>query len=391
MATSKTKKRAPEKTAAKADSGALKHGAKAAGAAQLEKGFAHTAEQDLLFALGWPHMVLLQDDAEGADPLAAADAIVLEYPEPSQRVWPREVANRVVRALAGGWDHPGQMSKVARQGIETAGPVSKAEGSKLLETFLSMRSVFMRYPGLFPLLLEAVCGTELVIEGLTADFENNTENWTKHDIPRCDIVNQIGFLLLRLPKSQAAKYRKRLSAVLDGFAKTRPDGIASVGATYPIKWLDPVLNGKAGAERSGYAPGGKLSPVSLVHVCDDPAFVLASVKASGPPDASGEVDARLTFLGGQGVLDLEVSWWKKYKRGPKPAAAHARVVQQLGAISSDKIPPLMLDMALASKAKKAASDWFVEHADFARPFLEQAAAGAGKPAALATKLLKKLK
>jgi hypothetical protein len=111
-----------------------------------------------------------------------------------------------------------------------------------------------------------------------------------------------------------------------------------------------------------------------VHVVDDPAWVARTVLAAGPPDASVYPDPRLSFLGGDEVLAAECSWWNRYT---KPGSHAIFVVERMGRIRSERLLPALLEMTAASNAKREATAWFVEHAGFARDFLEEQAGGPG--------------
>jgi hypothetical protein len=355
---------------------ALSHGAAADGARFVRPGFAFTAADDLAFALGYPHLTYLADGhPDDADPEAAAPLYVSKHGL-APTVWPREVAARVARAFGNWFDD----AKVA-EAYRTAGAITADEARQIIRSELHGNN-----SRILLLLLEALVGPSVVVSTAVDQLEAfSGQEWTdsgpniRTDLP--PTILSLGYLLLRLPADEAAGARARLEALYQVWTE-EPKRFRTAAA----KAIDVVLHGAAGAERSAYRAGGQISPYAPLHILDDPAWVARIVKASGAPDQSAKPDARLVFLGGDEVLDLELSRWKKYT---KPGA-HTLLVEQLGKIQSPQILPWMLEMSATSKAKGDAQAWFLAHADFARGFLEQSADAGGAPADWARVVLKKL-
>jgi hypothetical protein len=341
---------------------ALASGDQAFGARYLKKGFAFTKEMDLAFALGYPHYVELCDGHPADESPMEAGLEFVDADDHTTRVWPREVASRTARAF------PLLLNaKLRAKAFSQGGPVTADEARTIVQGSLDCN----RGDRLL-LLLEALVGTEVVCDAAVATMETYGEaQWTGSDF---DVVTYtLGFLLLRLPAEASTKARARFEAL---HAKVTKAGWESDG----IKNLDVALHGVAGAERSAYRPEGEaISSMYVTHVVDDPVWVAKTVLAGGPPDASSMPDPRLAFLGGQPVLEAEAKWWKKYSR----AGGHAAFVERFGHIHTEALLPAFLEMTAASKAKKEAAAWFVQHADFARPFLEKQAKGKNADAAKA--------
>ncbi|MGB4773792.1 MAG: hypothetical protein WBP45_01350, partial [Daejeonella sp.] len=76
---------------------AFDHGLNAAGASQIKPGFCFTPEDDLAFALGFPHLKFLVDDEQ--DPRAMAEKLLLDGYPYQHASYGRETAVRLVRAL----------------------------------------------------------------------------------------------------------------------------------------------------------------------------------------------------------------------------------------------------------------------------------------------------
>lgn len=262
----------------------------------------------------------------------------------------------------------GQLNDNLRKApFSKGGPFSADEARALLKASLDCE----RGDRLL-LLLEALVGTDVVCDAAITTMEGYGQaQWTGSDF---DLVPYaLGFLLLRLPADTSEKARARLEALHGKIAKAGWESDA-------VKNLDVALHGVAGAERSAYRPeDDAISSMYVTHIVDDPAWVGKTVLAGGPPDSSVMPDPRLAFLGGPPVLEAEAKWWKKYTRAGAPAA----FVERLGQIRSETLLPALLEMSAASKAKREATAWFVQHADFARAFLEKHSKGKSADAARA--------
>jgi hypothetical protein len=357
MAAKKTK----ESKAITLSTAALAHGESAYGARYVKTGFAFTPAMDLAFGLGYPHYVELAD-GHPADESVEAGLAHLADTDRGVRVWPRGVASRTARAYALLLNAKLRVAPFSKEGAVTAD-----EAREIIRTSLDCN----RGDRLL-LLLEALVGTDVVLEAAIETMEGYGEaQWTGSDFDM--VTYPLGFLLLRVPEAASARARARLEALYD---KAKKAGWASDG----VNNLDVALHGVEGAERSGYRPEGEaISSMYITHVVDDPEWVAKTVAAGGAPDSSVMPDPRLAFLGGEAVLKAERGWWKKYTK----IGAQQAYVEGFGQIRSQTLLPAFLEMTAASKAKKEATAWFVQHADFARSFLEAQAKGKGGDAAKA--------
>lgn len=355
---------------------ALAHGDAAWGARFVKPGFAFTPEDDLAFALGYPHLTYIADGhPDDVDPEASAPIYVSKHglrPD----VWPREVASRVARAF-GYWSVPERV----RTAFLTAGPLTEDDARTILQNKLHTSN-----GQILLFLLEALVGPTLVATTAVNQLEIfSHDEWTdsgpkiRTHLPMTLLA--LGYVLLRVPARRGEELAARLEVLhREWSAKPLRHRTPSVAA------LDVVLHGTEGAERSGYRVDGEISTYSTLHVLDDPTWILNAVRACGAPDQTSSPDPRLVFLGGDKVLDLEIARWKKYTK----SGSHTIFVEQFGKIKSPRLLPWMLEMSAASTAKTAAQAWFVNHADFAGRFLEKTVVTGGLPAEWARQLLTKL-
>lgn len=347
-------------TFVKLSTAALRHAGAASGARYVKPGFAVTSEMDLAFALGYPHLIYLVDSHPADDDPLGAGLAFIDEQGISARVWPREIASRAARSFVFLPDRDDDR----REAFSHGGPVTEEEARDIIERWLDCN-----HGDLLLLLLEALVGPDIVCEAAITTMEGyGEEQWTSVDLTKAPY--ELGFLVMRLPSASSESARARLEVLLEN---VRRAGWQSKAARY----LDCALHGIEGVERSAYRPDGKyISPTFLTHVVDHPAWVAKAVLAGGPPDESIYPDPRLSFLGGDEVLEAECSWWNKYTR----PGSHAIFVERFGHIRSEKLLPVFLEMTYKSKAKKEALAWFAAHADFARGFLERQARGADEAA-----------
>src|SRR6185369_7413573 len=122
-------------------------------------------------------------------------------------------------------------------------------------------------------LFEAFVGPELVATSIVDALEKSSNNvWNHQDLDRASVMHHLGFLLLRLPAGLADKLRGRLAAIFDRRVKALPNkelGPRKGERGSLLRALDLVLNGRAGAERSGERNEDALDPSALLHVTND--------------------------------------------------------------------------------------------------------------------------
>jgi hypothetical protein len=379
---------ADAETALPVSTAAFKHGASAYGARFVKKGFGFSEQEDLEWALGWPHVQRLVDGhPDDADPLGW-----LKLPFPKGRMdFPRERAARWIRYYLFSPKTPAeskQWTERAKKYIETPGSITEQEARSVITQHLRpVEDLYWLFN--FPqtiLLIEAFVGPQPVAEALVETVEACSPDLLKSSSEvRSDCVSLLGFLLLRVPEPVHTALERRLRKVLDAVVATIPGGLAEVREEedfyLPYRSLDRVLNGKKAALRSG----AMTVPADLLFAEDDPSFIVGWLRKQDGPDDYRAL-ARLVFLAGDAVLDVEAKWWSKYKE-PDRDDAQKNFVREYGRIRSEKMLPILLAMSQTSKARKEVAVWFSAHADYARPYLERTAAGKGDAAGWAKALL----
>ncbi len=339
----KSAKKTPERTTE-----ALRAGQDAAGAKLVKEGFAFTPEMDLAFALGFPHMRFVTDDASDKDVEAAIKGSGSSWD--ARLVWPRATATAYVLTLAAENDDKWKKQK---------GPITAEMAYDIMVARTNFGSVPTRFhqPASIQL-LEAMVGTEPVVNGMLDGLEKRL---ARHPVDFVDGswsevgVWELGYLLLRLPDEESAAAKKRIEALVKAFEDKKADDRRVVSA------MRLSIGGRAAAEKYAYRPDGNdpavkdapISPFELGHVTDDAAFVADHVVRGGGPDVSSFPDARLSFLGGDAVLSTEKKHWSKY-RGK---GVHAYIVATFGEIRSPMVEAMIADMAKGSSAKREAAAW----------------------------------
>jgi hypothetical protein len=386
------KKKTEKETAAAltVSTAAFKHGASAYGARCVKKGFGFSEQEDLEWALGWPHVKrLVEGHPDDKDPVANW------VKTPRYRMdFPREIASCFVRffkfAPSTG-DEVNQWMARAKEHLETRGPITESEAREIVRLQLANDKNAWWLDN-FPealMLMEAFVGPGPVAEALVESLEAVSPDvlLKQSNSNRCQCVSFLGILLLRTPDALSVTLQERTRRVFDDAARSLPGGLIVRDAegeqdSLPYRTLDLMLNGKEGVLRSGTnAAKDQIYPRDLLFVQDDAAFVLERLRKAAKNDP-WEPLARLVFLGGDGVLDLEAEWWPKYVEPDKDTAQKSFVLQY-GRIRHEKILPIFLAMSQTSKARKEATAWFTAHADYTRPYLERTGAGSGDAAAWA--------
>ncbi len=363
---------------------ALDHGTAAVGGQWLRPGFGFDDADDLAWALGFPHVRFLSNEPKFKLPEWKLGIHRIGEFEVAQ---PESLALRFVRsfqfrpAREGDWDALSKWPIHAKPFVDQKGPPSESEAREIVLQHLQPTS-YWYLPSSFPVLvylLEAFVGPDAVATAFVEALERLPAAELVADRPKFHAATQsLGFVLLRVRGDVSEGLLKRLGKIFDaGVAKmpgksmkAEKKNAAGVTPLRILRTLDLILHGREAALRSGDgAAAGKPSRSSLLFVHDDPAFVLDTLKARGDDPGGTEPLARLTFLGGESVLDLEQKWIERYV-APGAPATDAMLVEHYGRIQSPKIVPHMLAM-VDSGAKRAAMDWFKRHAEFAAPLLRQ--------------------
>jgi hypothetical protein len=325
---------------------ALEHGSAASGARFVKSGFATSKAGDLAFALGFPHLEYIVDDHPDD-----ARAEMIAYERRSYRLgWPRSVAIRWCRITASkGFKRTPQGASE----LDTAGKKALKNGAPLSaeEIALSLKAMFSdttSYEDLGDLvrLFEAFAGPELVATSVIDALEKSSNSvWNHQDHDRALVVHHLGFALLRLPAGLADKLRSRLAAIFDRRVKALPSKELAPrkgerGSL--VRALDVVLNGRAGAERSGERSEDAIAAADLAHVTGDAAFVReAACRVLSP-------DPRLVFLGGEPVLDHLLDSFARLR------GMHHLLIDGFAEVASPKAVKLLERIAKAKEAPERA-------------------------------------
>lgn len=306
---------------AQSRSKALAHHKTAAARQFLVEGFAWTPEQDVWFALGFPHMVLFDDAAKGD-----ADKLIAQY------TWKPFMSREVVQGMACALASDDCISSV----------------QKLFEQRVSAA----RMPRAQLFCFEALNGPIAVVKAALAGMKTWSEqDWLKQDRPRFGQMLDLGMVLWRLPKKEHDKARKRLD-------KMRPPSAVEPVTLHVSpsahQGLALAFEGAEAAKLLTKHGRAALGVMHMSHAFGDPAWVhkgLSKVLA-----AHCEPDARRVFIGGHKMLDLELKWWRGYQN----PAALGTVVQTYRFIQSPKTVKLMRAIYKKGKQKRALERWFAE-------------------------------
>lgn len=319
MAAPKTRKPVANQAVAKkpAPTGAPSHAAlaapKLAGDADVRPGFATTEDDDRLFALGYPHLILLAPGHPDERKLEAS-ALACFGVCPYREIWPAALAGPLVRMMPrwrevwgpGARGKPG-FSPKGTEMLSTSKPLEASEARESFDLLLRSRGMTRPFVVRTIFLAESLLGSEATaafvgaLEGLPA------EAFVVHDVNLYIAVERLSLMLLRAPAATAEALRDRLEGLFERLSpRSRP--VRKDDETRAIRALDVVLHGAAGVKRA--FPTG-VGPGSLAFTTLPQGTVLAEMRKAGGPGTSGP-DARRIFLGGVEALDIEKGWLNAY-------------------------------------------------------------------------------
>jgi hypothetical protein len=366
MATKKSTPNAAAVTPLGRSSRSLEYGRSAAGAKHLREGVAWTAEGDLAFALGYPHLTCLveghPDDAEGDLEARLTKVVSGAYSVdvPANIALHRARTSFVIRTSPAGVLREPLLPIVARTDA-----LGEDEARASIATAVADRNtpgdLIARGLGA----IEAYVGPAVVADAVATALEALPVERLGNQSVTGMFARWLGFDLLRLPEAGARELRARMEAI----AAKVPEGFYR------------------GSVRDGLdAALGKVVRTSAdaLFLEGDPARVREIVIGEGVSPAFA-LDVRLVFLGGDELLDFYIQYAKKLN--PYRLSS---LIPELGALRSDRAQRLLLLLSATSKAKKEAVQQFVRNAAHARPFLEATAAGSGDEATWAAAVLAKL-
>ena len=329
---------------------AFEHGENAFGAKYIKSGFARTAEDDLLFALGWPHVRYLIDghtDDLLTDPAAIEKTV---FKTQAGLGVPRGIALRRIRAFAAYALGPdGKLRQGAARALLNDHPMSEGEATTFVAEHLAGRALGTKQLEII-FLLEAMAGPNAIAEAITKAFEDAADaQLLEHASDKSTWAFGLGFLLLRAEASYSIALRERLEAILRRCPKedVNSHSVANV--------LDQVLHQSKASLRSDHTDQSML----LHWIDESPSAVREQLAASARP-FGGAVYARMVFLGGEDVID----YYKKHYDKVKDASEQRAIVAQFGRIASPKVRELIEAMSEKSKAENDARAWLDENRSY---------------------------
>ncbi len=351
------------------------------------KGFAATPEAELLFAQGWPHIRLIDDEPMDSQVASEQARRLLLHLDPAPRIrWPRRLAIAVVRAIGS----PSIVEllpneKLLRADVEESlwspREVTLPELAGGLATRLSIAPLAMsdRTIETWTLLAEALLGTEAVSGAIMDLLEDLGDDLLRAQwaLPPM-ITYQLGYMLLRLPKKEADALRKRIHKLLDrsGIDVNAKRHAADAGTSH-LRALWLTVGGVEAARR-----GSDKNLAWCTHVTDDPSFVRMRATLD---KLAHRPDARLVYLGGEELLTVYGRRWRTM-----PADEQRWFLEQIADIRSPETARIALDMAVDSSIRGEAGAWFGRHKDVGVPYLKANASKEGSTASRARGLLAEL-
>jgi len=313
---------------------------------------------DELLAQGYPHLARLVDghSHDKKAPKWAKKAI--ESRTSRYRIdWPRKVAAGIC--------HAARLPKFKIDGVALSEvPPTPEEARAAIEAALVPRN--LQRPGgvSLPYILEAFVGTEVVVEAMVGAIEaRSIKHLSKDHRDRrgTAIVQQLGFLLLRVEPGPRDAWKSRIAAVLEAVDAQLATMARSVRSDF-ITELDRIVRG---AFRPSTPPTYTyLYPYA--HAVDP---VLIRELLTDKETLAAAISVRFIYVAGPDVLDdLAIA----------PMADHlAAFAEDIGIFRHEAVARYLLDLVGKRSAKKHPMAWFEAHADFARPVLERLASGQG--------------
>lgn len=307
---------------------ALEHGRSAYGAKYIREGFGRAPDDDLAWALGYPHYIELVESSGDSD----KDLVAQCEQETTVRERAASVAARFARAIPMfAFDSNGkpQLTSNGKQ-ISPSGQMTNDEARNIILEFAKDEHGAMLGAQLAPM-LEAIVGPELVATAIVDGIET-----LDLDAPRAGgaeaLLMHLPFLLLRVPTAKAEALLARLEKLIP------PPGTE----VYVPPFLVEI------AVRGAAAKLRELNNPYQVELVNDEAFVATFAKQFySNLDSTTPLFPRFLFTGGDAVLDIYGKVWPKIKRMDTLVAT----AEGLACMKSPKADGLLRQLATASKAK----------------------------------------
>jgi len=344
-----------------------------------------TPAQEQLLERGWPHQVAFVDGhPHDVRPLKSATAAVGNLDARYRTEWPREVGYRFLRAgcitqFRKSNFEGSKLTKATEALLSTPGPLERDVAMRsLADAVVSCPEFYAFKVQDFVFGMEALLGTDDALDALVTGFESastslpDSGGTALHTYFKTHAAGAIGFMLLRASAAAKKRLTPRLLAQAERFAdagKKHRDW-RSCGDHF-----DMSLNGAAGVKRT-MTRGVQMDYLPYAH--DDPDFVRDSAMA----EPKRPMSVRLVKIAGLSLMKGLIA--RKFGAPTLPS-----VMRDFGMIKSEETVQLALSLVGKSSVKDAPIKWLIEHKDFARPFVQDAARRGAK-AELAKTVLKKL-
>jgi hypothetical protein len=341
---------------------------------------------DLLWAAGWPYLVLI-DEGPQSDPSGAL-ALFQGALRSLHGRYSRAALWAYHRALVEGLRFEGGvMTRESAALLEDGSPWSDDEVRSLLASSTHFQGA--SHPGgrLVPWALASMTSASLVADAMISAAERWTdEDMNGYGVDSVAMFHDLGFVLEWLSPTERASALERIAALRERavaswpFAPHELDSLREQG--FHLATFELLVGGEQAALARGHRIEGRLQPSGLDFVGD--ASIVVDAVNGFATGRWADVHPRAIWLGGEPVLRWYCSNWKRFTG----TDVHARFVRVLGQIRSPLVTECMLSMAVESKAKKLARQWFSQRANYARETLP--ALTKGPHGALASKILDEL-
>jgi hypothetical protein len=339
-----------------------------AGASQVKKGFCFDAAGDEAFALGWPHIRRTVDVPVDHKRFAAQRLLDTQFDLAID--WPHDLAASLVHSWGTGalFDMaPG--SREFRKATLMATWRTEAPSVDEVRSYIAARMERSppwssdRATESFVLLMEALTTTEWVLDAILDALESLSLSQLHEPLTQpAWITFQLGYLLLRVPEAKAKSSRTRMQALVRDRAGVYEGSIMQVQQSAShVRSLLLVLQGAPIADR--FTDRGVRW---YTHAVEHPKTVQTRV-ANHP--GGGNPDVRLAWLSDPDILHHPL-----YQRYPTmPPRDQLWFQQCLAPVKHPEAVGLMAKL-LRTSARQPALDWLKQHADYAKPLLEEMSA-----------------
>jgi len=311
--------------------GAFEAGDAAYGMRFLRRGFGYTDDDDRLFALGFPHLVLPADVAVNLERLASKDTFHLRYYPWRGGVWSRALMERILPCYD-------DLSDPDTRAAAFTGEAPKLSFEAIAN---QVASDDLPYGDVFLYMVEALWGTSRTLQCALAAWED-VEDWREYPWEDVEMAAAVPFLLLRVTAGDRKRFRARLKKIHErivgqGAGDTRAAAAFHIAAFgKPAKVEDEFRPWRTDCYRD--------PPDSDVG-----ARLVEEMGKLRPADRA-KFDGRLAFLGGDAATAALADGHARFHK-----TWHSSLVEQLARIRHPAIKKAMTE--LAAKKNADAKAW----------------------------------